>query len=208
MSFTTDSYLRRAERDDLDAILAWMEDPDFRMFLYGDPAQSTRQTREKIIMMLGRSAGQAMPPAVYLLIESKKDGLLGMISLQNISWRNRSCNIDVYVGAKERRNGMIAALAVYRALEYAFDELNLHRINAFVYAFNRASWRILEKAGAVREMTLERHVRRDGELHDAYGYGLLRDEFNAMRQRFAGAAKGVALSAMIESPAREGDAES
>ncbi len=204
MSFVTDTYLRRAERDDLDTILAWMEDADFRFFLYGDDAQSSRQTREKIIMMLGRGAGQAMPPAVYLLIESKEDGLLGMVSLQNISWRNRSCNLDVYVGAKQKRNGTVAALAVYRALEYAFDELNLHRINAFIYGFNKPSWRVFEKAGAVREMTLEKHVMRDGALYDAYGYGLLREEFDEVRQRYGHAAKGISLQAMIESLATAG----
>jgi len=197
--------LRRAERDDLDVILTWMEDPDFRFFLYGDEAQSSRQTREKIIMMLGRGAGQTMPPAVYLLIESKKEGPLGMVSIQNISWRNRSCNLDVYVGVKQQRNGMLTAISVFRALEYIFDELNLHRINAFIYAFNPRSWRIFEKAGAVREMTLEKHVMRDGQLYDAYGYGLLREEFEVVRQRHAQTAKDVSLNAMIESLARNED---
>ncbi len=208
MSIVTETYLRRAERDDLDTILAWMEDPDFQFFLYGDAAQSSRQTREKIIMMLGRSAPQSMPGAIYLVIESKADGLIGMISLQNISWRNRSCNIDVYMGAKERRNSMTMALGVYRALEYAFDELNLHRVGAFIYAFNRASWRIIEKVGAVREMTLEKHILRDGVLHDGYGYGLLRDEFELVRKRFAGAAANASLKAMVQFLAQEGDSPS
>ena len=208
MGFATESYLRRAERDDLDTILEWMEDSDFRYFLYGDDAQSARQTREKIIMMLGRNTAQGMPGAVYLVIESKKGGLLGMISLQNISWRNRSCNIDVYVGAKEQRNSMMAALAVFRTLEYAFDELNMHRVSAFIYAFNPASWRIIEKAGAVREITLEKHVLRDGVLYDAYGYGLLREEFEAVRNRHAASADKASLKAMIAFLADSGDAAS
>lgn len=205
MSYVTDTYLRRAERDDLDVILEWMEDPDFRFFLYGDEAQSSRQTREKIIMMLGRGAAQAMPPAIYLLIDSGKEGPLGMISLQNISWRNRSCNLDVYMGSKQKRNGLVTAVSVFRALEYIFDELNLHRINAFIYAYNRPSWRIFEKAGAVREMTLEKHVMRDGEVYDAFGYGLLRDEFEAVRQRHASMAGDISLNAMIDTLAHAGD---
>jgi len=208
MSFITGTFLRRAERDDLDVILGWMEDPDFRFFLYGDEAQSSRQTREKIIMMLGRGAAQAMPQAVYLLIDSAKEGVLGMVSLQNISWRNRSCNLDVYVGKKEKRTGLVAAVSVFRALEYVFDELNLHRVNAFIYAFNRPSWRIFEKAGAVREMTLEKHVMRDGEVHDAYGYGLLREEFEAVRRHHADAAADVSLKAMIDALAHAGDTTS
>ena len=199
MSFTTNTYLRRAERDDLDTILSWMEDPDFQRFLYGDAAQSPRQIRERIIQMLGRSPANQLPSALYLLIESKQDGLLGMISLQNVSWRNRSCSIDVYVGDKGRRSSLLAAISVFRALEYAFDELNLHRISALIYVFNRPSWRIFEMAGAKRELVLQRHVMRDGELYDAYGYGLLRQEFYAVREKQGAVSEQVSLETMIAS---------
>lgn len=203
MSFNSTTYLRRAERDDLDTILSWMEDTDFQHFLYGDTAQSPRQLREKIIQMLGRTPGNVTPPALYLLIESKQDGLLGMISLQNISWRNRSCSVDVYIGNKARRNSMLVTVSVFRVLEYAFDELNLHRLSALIYAFNRASWRVFELSGAKRELVLRRHVMRDGELHDAYGYGLLRGDFDAVRQQYSSKAGQFSLENMIASLARD-----
>ncbi len=202
MSITTTSYLRRAERDDLDTILSWMEDPEFQFFLYGDAAQSSRQIRERVIQMLGRTPGTTMPAALYLLIESKQDGLLGMISLQNISWRNRSGSLDVYIGAKTRRNSSLTGISVYRALEYAFDELNLHRISALIYAFNRASWRILEMTGAKRELVLSKHIMRDGVLHDAYGYGLLRSEFEDFREKFGSRSGQFSLESMIAFLAR------
>lgn len=198
MPYHTETRLRRADRDDLDVVLRWMEDPEFQYFLYGDPAQSQRQIRERIIMMLGRTAAQTMPSAIYLIIESKKDGPLGMLSLQHISWRNRSCSLDIFIGVPGRRAGIVAAVAVYRALEYCFDELNLHRVSAFIYAFNTASWRIFERAGARRELVLEKHILRDGELHDGYSYGLLREEFHAMRQGLGPLAGQVSLAAMIE----------
>lgn len=196
MTFSTSTFLRRAERDDLDTVLSWMDDPDFQYYLYGDAAQSPRQIREKIIQMLGRTPVNLMPPALYLLIDSREEGLLGMISLQNMSWRNRSCSLDVYIGNKNRRNSMMVTASVFRALEYAFDELNLHRISALIYAFNRASWRIFELSGAKREMVLEKHVMRDGTLYDAYGYGLLRSDFEAVRARYNRASRQLSLEAM------------
>ena len=207
MSFKTTTYLRRAERDDLDTVLSWMDDPEFQFYLYGDAAQSPRQIRERIILMLGRSPAGTMPSALYLLIESKSDGLLGMISLQNISWRNRSCSLDVYVGSKARRNSTLVTVSVFRALEYAFDELNLHRVSALIYAFNKASWRIFELTGAQRELVLPRHVMRDGQLHDAYGYGLLRQDFESVRTRYERVSSQVSLEAMIASLAKEVEAE-
>lgn len=181
MPISMDIFLRRAERDDLDTIVRWMEDEDFQRFLYGDPSRSPRQVREQIVAMLGRSSGLAMPGGIYLLIDSKKHGPVGFISLQNISWRNRSCSVDLYIGKKELRAGLTAALATYRAFEYCFDELNLHRLSAFIYAFNSPSWRTFEKAGAKRELTFKDHVVRDKQLHDVYGYGLLRGEFAEFR---------------------------
>ena len=197
MSYCSDAYLRRAERDDLDQVVAWMEEPDFQYFLYGDPAQSLRQVRARIVSMLGRTTGYTMPGGIYLLIDSPSLGPMGLISLQNISWRNRSCSIDMYLGQKHLRSHLVTAMAVYRALEYCFDELNLHRVSAYIYAFNRPSWRIFELAGARRELVLQRHVPRDGQLEDAYGYGLLREEFEEVRKERSRLSEGFSLESMI-----------
>lgn len=178
MAIKSDIFLRRAEREDLDAIVAWMEDPDFLHFLYGDPTRAPRQVRERIVQMLGRSAGAAMPEGVYLIADSPGDGALGLVALQNISWRNRSCSIDIYIGNKKLRGHMASTVAAFRALEYAFDELNLHRVSAFIYSFNTPSWRLMERSGAKRELVLRDHIVRDGQYHDMYCYGLLRDEFH------------------------------
>ncbi|MCX5759234.1 MAG: GNAT family protein [Candidatus Hydrogenedentes bacterium] len=197
MALKSKAFLRRAERDDLDTVVGWMEDPDFLLFLYGDPARSPRQIRETIVQMLGRSAGQSVPGAIYLIIDSEEYGPIGLLSLQNISWRNRACSLDIYIGQKHLRNRLVTGIAFFRAVEYCFDELNLHRIGAFIYAFNEPSWRILEKTGAVRELVLPRHVARDGQLYDIYGYGLLRSEFEAFKAKHARSVENL-MSSMVE----------
>jgi RimJ/RimL family protein N-acetyltransferase len=180
MAFRTQMFLRRADREDLDAVVAWMEDPDFLRFLYGDPTRSPRQVRERIVQMLGRSSGATMPDGIYLIIDSPPDGAVGLVALQNISWRNRSCSVDFYVGQKKLRGRLGVSIAGFRALEYCFNELNLHRISAYIYSFNTPSWRLMERTGATRELTLRDHIMRDGQYHDMYCYGLLRHEFQAL----------------------------
>jgi RimJ/RimL family protein N-acetyltransferase len=197
MALKSRTFLRRAEREDLDTIVAWMEDPDFLQFLYGDPTRSPKQIREQIVSMLGRAAGQSMPGGIYLVIDSPEHGPVGLLSLQRISWRNRSCSVDLYMGEKKLRNRLVAGVAFYRAMEYCFDELNMHRVSAFIYSFNEPSWRMIEKSGAKRELTLEEHVARDGKLYDVYCYGLLRSEFNAFREKYQRSA-GSLMSSMIE----------
>lgn len=176
------TFLRRTEREDLDVVISWMQDPDYIRFLYGDPAQSPKQIRENIVTMLGRNQGNVLPGSIHLLIDNPDLGPIGLISLQKISWRNRSCNVDFYIGNKSLRGRVETGAAMYRMCEYCFDELNLHRLAAYIYAFNRPSWRFLERVGAKRELLLKDHINRDGEMHDMYCYGLLRREFEAFRE--------------------------
>jgi len=197
MAVKSKTFIRRAEREDLDAVVTWMEDPDFQLFLYGDPARSPKQIREQIVSMLGRTPENALPRGIYLIIDSAEHGPIGLISLQNVSWRNRACSVDVYIGKKHLRNRTLAGIAFFRAMAYCFDELNLHRVTAYIYAFNAPSWRLIEKAGAVRELTLRDHVVRDGTRYDLYCYGLLRADFNAFREKHRGSA-GALMTSMVE----------
>ena len=194
MKFKT--RLRRAEREDLDVIIEWMQDEDFVRFLYGDPARAPKQIRDQIVAMLGRSPNNLLPAALHLIIDHSERGPVGLTSLQKISWRNRSCTIDFYMGDKKLRRSIEAAAAMYRLMEYCFDELNLHRVQAHVYAFNTPMWRFLERVGAVRELTLNEHVFRDGAYHDMYSYGLLHREFDAFRQNES-ALQSMSLEQMI-----------
>jgi RimJ/RimL family protein N-acetyltransferase len=203
MAWNLDLYLRRADREDLDTVVEWIEDPDFHRFLYGDPARSPKQVREQIVGMLGRNAGQAVPAVIYLIIASKESGPIGLVALQSISWRNRSCSIDLYIGKKDLRAGISAGFSMFRAFEYCFDELNLHRVGAYIYAFNSPSWRLFERTGAVREVTMTEHVARDGKLNDMYGYGLLKSEFERFRAEFANKMTGKTLAEMIQAERAE-----
>jgi [ribosomal protein S5]-alanine N-acetyltransferase len=56
----------------------------------------------------------------------------------------------------------------------AWDELGLVRLQAEVFAHNRASMRVLEKNGFVREGVLRKHVLKDGRFIDAVLYARVR----------------------------------
>jgi RimJ/RimL family protein N-acetyltransferase len=64
--------------------------------------------------------------------------------------------------------------AARRVSRFAFDDLALMRLYAYVLDFNLASARVLEKAGFEREGRLRGHILRDGRLSDAFVYGRLK----------------------------------
>ncbi len=73
----------------------------------------------------------------------------------------------------------IATAALRAFTRYAFDSHALHRLFAKVYAPNRASMRVLEKAGYLREGVLRSAAVKDGVVLDQVLYSILRDEVQA-----------------------------
>jgi len=71
----------------------------------------------------------------------------------------------------------IATVAFTRFVGYCFEELDLHRIEAGVFASNPASARVAEKAGLVLEGVARDGYRKRGHLVDLLSYGLVRSEY-------------------------------
>ena len=62
-------------------------------------------------------------------------------------------------------------------LRWAFETMDLNRVQAEVDTRNAASARVLEKLGFVREGTLREDCIVNGEVSDSWVYGLLRREW-------------------------------
>jgi [ribosomal protein S5]-alanine N-acetyltransferase len=62
-------------------------------------------------------------------------------------------------------------------LQWAFDTLDLNRVQAEVDTRNAASARVLERLGFVREGTLREDCVVNGEVSDSWVYGLIRREW-------------------------------
>lgn len=68
----------------------------------------------------------------------------------------------------------VAAVAAARLVEYCFEDLELHRVEAGVFVSNPASARVAEKAGFELEGVSRDAYLKDGELIDRLSYGLAR----------------------------------
>jgi ribosomal-protein-alanine N-acetyltransferase len=64
-------------------------------------------------------------------------------------------------------------------LQWAFDTLDLNRVQAEADTRNVASARVLEKLGFLREGTLREDCVVNGDVSDSWVYGLLRREWTA-----------------------------
>lgn len=66
-------------------------------------------------------------------------------------------------------------------LEWAFDTLELNRVQAETGTRNTASGRVLETLGFVREGTLQEDCIVNGEVLNSWVYGLLRRQWKPLQ---------------------------
>lgn len=100
--------------------------------------------------------------------------LIGMIALNDVLWPLKTSYVGYSLDLKHTKQGyMFEALNL--VINYAFNELKLHRLEAGVMPSNQASYKLLERCGFVREGLLRKNVHINGRWEDHYIYGLLNE---------------------------------
>jgi ribosomal-protein-alanine N-acetyltransferase len=108
--------------------------------------------------------------------ENGSGALVGRISLGGIS-RGALQNAYLGYGIDINRGGHgIATQAVKLAVKVAFEDLGLHRVQAAVVPENKASARVLEKAGFREEGLARRYLFLDGQWKDHRMFAVTSDD--------------------------------
>lgn len=123
---------------------------------------------------------QPMPSELNFRIERDKQ-TVGVISLKSIRWFNRKAEISILVKAEFQGKG-IAKKALNTLLNYAFNAMNFHRIEAEIFAYNKVGIALVEKLGFIREGILREARYLDGQYHDIIRYGLLKEEYGTKQE--------------------------
>lgn len=165
--------LRALEPTDLDRCLRWMNDPEVTEFLpMREPVSSMSYAKE----LDEASRGEDFRSRSYA-IEVDGTGHVGNISLKQIYWYDRTAELTIIIGEKQRWDCGYGTEAVRTLLRHAFEELNLHRIWLTVAVDNRRAIRCYEKCGFIREGTLRDAVYRQARYQDRYLMSVLSTEF-------------------------------
>lgn len=115
--------------------------------------------------------GQALPFVIIV-----NDQLAGQVTLGNVVRGSlRSCWVGYWVESQLAGKG-IATAAVALAVDHAFGQVRLHRVEATVRPENEASLRVLDKLGFREEGLLRRYLEVDGRWRDHHCLAITREE--------------------------------
>lgn len=103
--------------------------------------------------------------------------IIGIIGFDDIIWSSSVATFFIGIGNKSQTGKGIGSEAMNLLLDFGFNELNFHRIQLNVIAYNEPAIKLYERQGFIREGTYREFIHRDGIRHDLYLYGLLRQEW-------------------------------
>ena len=109
---------------------------------------------------------------------------IGMIGIHNIDWKNRLGETEIAIGEKEFWSKGYGTEATMVLLHYAFDTLNLRKMHAAIYGFNKASQVYKKKCGYQVEGVQRQHVFKNGEYHDRILVAVFREDWLPIWERF------------------------
>ncbi|MBY6036601.1 GNAT family N-acetyltransferase [Fictibacillus nanhaiensis] len=160
-------YIRLLHVDDAEEMLQLLVENKefFQKFAMERSADFyTLESQQKRLQTLVENAEQDMD--YFFGIFTNEDDLIGTINLFAVM---RGSIQSAFVGyfLDEKHNGKgFTTEALKMIVKYAFEELDLHRVEAGVMPHNKSSIRVLEKAGFEKEGLARKNVKINGKWED------------------------------------------
>ncbi len=171
-------YLRPNERQDLDRIRRWLNDPVVSAYLLYHRLLDEKAEEEHYER---RDRSQTAANLYLAIVLSEDHRHIGQIGLHNIDHIHGNAVSGMCIGEQECWGKGYASEAKDLLLGHAFDSLRLNRVSSKVFATNVRSIRQLEKSGYTLEGTLRKQIFRAGQFHDEHIYGILAEEWRTHR---------------------------
>lgn len=169
--------LRPFTDTDADALFALHSNA--HVLRYWDSAPWTEPARAQLFLATCRQM-EEQGSGARLAMERSSDGtFLGWCGLSRWNPEYRSASLGYCLEESAWGQGY-ATEATGALLQWAFDTLDLNRVQAETDTRNLASMRVLEKLGFVPEGTLREDCVVNGEVSDSHVFGLLRREWRAL----------------------------
>jgi RimJ/RimL family protein N-acetyltransferase len=162
-------FLSPISLEDAETFTLWLNDPETTRYLTVSTMSISLQSERDALVHL--AAGHN-----YSIVEKGSGELLGNCGIMDINQADRSAEVGIFIGAKERRGRGYGTEALRLLCDYGFNVLNLHNLMLRVYAYNERAMASYRKVG-FKEVGRKREARfYGGSYHDVVIMDLLAGE--------------------------------
>ena len=172
--------IRRLTMRDAQDIYRYSRDPEVARHVLWDAHRSIGDSRAYLRYMLRRY--RAHEPASWGIELLETGRVIGTIGFMWIQDENASAEVG-YSLAREYWNRGIMTEALAAVIRYAFDGMDLNRVEAQHETTNPASGAVMRKCHMTREGTLRSRLFNKGRYVDVELYAILRRDYNRLGLR-------------------------
>ena len=168
-------YLRAIEPEDASIVAACNNDPQVRVSFFTHTPTNVTTTTKRIESFY--QAGSDYIP--FAICRADNDKAVGVTALHRVDLVSHAAVFSVCISDPAEWGKGAGGEATRLMLKYAFDILNLHRVQLHVWVGNTAGFQAYQRAGFVKEGLLREAMAHNGEYCDFYVMGILEKEYRA-----------------------------
>ncbi|HRK62360.1 MAG TPA: GNAT family protein [Candidatus Omnitrophota bacterium] len=167
-------YLRDLVYDDLFGdYFQWLNDEEVTRYTYIGREPNSIEKMKAYYQAVALSDNNAL----FAIIDRGTDKHIGNVRLGPIHPVHRNANFGILIGNKNFWGKGYASESMRLVVEYAFAQLNVHKINLGVVAHNSVASSLYERVGFRLEGCARGNFRYDDKFLDCLYMGYLRDDY-------------------------------
>ena len=169
--------LRSFELSDLDQIMKYWNNIELRNLVGStDRGPASRSEEEEFIRRTWKTRQERS--AFQFAIETIADSeLIGGVGLFEINWTSRSTTVGISIYNPENWGKGYGKESMNLILDFAFQNLNLNRVELRTFAFNKRAQKCYLKIGFKQVGIRRKACFIDGNYHDDILMDILKDEW-------------------------------
>ena len=169
--------LHAIEKNDLEILLNWRNNPGFRKYF-----REYRELNMDQQELWYKNKVLNDPTVIMFSIKNNKTGeLLGCCGFVYINWIHRNADLSLYIGWEDKYidDKGYASESCKLLLEYGFNQLSLNKVWTEIYEFDNKKLSLYQDFGFNQDGLLRKNYWYDGKWWDSRILSILRDEFNS-----------------------------
>lgn len=162
--------LRKARLEDTPEMFFFRSDPEMMKYIDRAPAKTEDEARGVLQMIIDASDNNT--GISWTITLKGSDTMLGNISLWRLIKEHYRAEIGYVLHTAQQGKGIMNE-AMKAVINYGFNTMGLHSIEANINPLNLASQKVLERNGFVREAYFRENYYHDGKFYDSAIYSLV-----------------------------------
>ncbi|SHJ79098.1 Protein N-acetyltransferase, RimJ/RimL family [Dethiosulfatibacter aminovorans DSM 17477] len=164
--------LRALEIEDMEYLREMLNDPEMESAVIGWSFPTSKYEQEQWYKNMITDKNN-----LKFAIQSNEGELIGLATLGKIDWKNRKATHGIKLGKNTPKGQGYATDAVMAVMKYAFEELQLNRLDGSWFENNIASQNLYIKCGWVIEGKVRKSIYKNNEYRNEVIVGILREEY-------------------------------